>query len=67
MDRSGAYVLRQDADSIVTIGLARRCIVQISYAIGVLEHLSILFTFFGNPVDCEEEFSFQALYDFYHS
>jgi S-adenosylmethionine synthetase len=37
VDRSGAYIVRQAAKSIVANGLARRCIVQVSYAIGVPE------------------------------
>ncbi|KAI3896808.1 hypothetical protein MKW98_009661 [Papaver atlanticum] len=41
VDRSGAYIVRQAAKSIVAAGLARRCIVQVSYAIGVPEPLSI--------------------------
>ncbi|KAE8681810.1 S-adenosylmethionine synthase 1 [Hibiscus syriacus] len=35
VDRSGAYIVRQAAKSVVASGLARRCIVQVSYAIGV--------------------------------
>uniref|UniRef100_A0A9I9DTQ5 S-adenosylmethionine synthase n=2 Tax=Cucumis melo TaxID=3656 RepID=A0A9I9DTQ5_CUCME len=41
VDRSGAYIVRQAAKSIVASGLARRCIVQVSYAIGVPEPLSV--------------------------
>nr|GEV93853.1 S-adenosylmethionine synthase 3 [Tanacetum cinerariifolium] len=41
VDRSGAYIVRQAAKSIVASGLARRCIVQVSYAIGVAEPLSV--------------------------
>ncbi|KAJ6390311.1 hypothetical protein OIU77_024516 [Salix suchowensis] len=41
VDRSGAYIVRQAAKSIVANGLARRCIVQVSYAIGVPEPLSV--------------------------
>lgn len=41
MDRSGAYIVRQAAKSVVASGLARRCIVQVSYAIGVPEPLSV--------------------------
>ncbi|KAI8025150.1 S-adenosylmethionine synthase 2 [Camellia lanceoleosa] len=33
VDRSGAYIVRQAAKSIVASGLARRCIVQVSYVI----------------------------------
>merc|ERR1719502_1439299 len=41
VDRSGAYIVRQAAKSVVAAGLARRCIVQVSYAIGVPEPLSV--------------------------
>ncbi|CAK9182812.1 unnamed protein product [Ilex paraguariensis] len=41
VDRSGAYIARQAAKSVVTSGLARRFIVQDSYAIGMQEPLSV--------------------------
>ena len=41
VDRSGAYIARQAAKSVVAAGLARRCLVQVSYAIGVPEPLSV--------------------------
>lgn len=41
VDRSGAYIVRQAAKSVVASKLARRCIVQVSYAIGVPEPLSV--------------------------
>ena len=41
VDRSGAYIARQAAKSIVAAGLARRALFQISYAIGVAEPLSV--------------------------
>ena len=41
VDRSGAYISRQAAKSVVAAGLARRCLFQISYAIGVAEPLSV--------------------------
>ncbi|KAK1292232.1 S-adenosylmethionine synthase 1 [Acorus calamus] len=47
VDRSGAYVVRQAAKSIVASGLARRCIVQVSYAIGVPEPLSVFVDTYG--------------------
>nr|XP_009400237.1 PREDICTED: S-adenosylmethionine synthase 5-like [Musa acuminata subsp. malaccensis] len=47
VDRSGAYIARQAAKSIVANGLARRCIVQISYAIGVPEPLSVFVDTYG--------------------
>ncbi|KAI4335064.1 hypothetical protein L6164_013746 [Bauhinia variegata] len=47
VDRSGAYIVRQAAKSIVANGLARRCIVQVSYAIGVPEPLSVFVETYG--------------------
>ncbi|CAG0914443.1 unnamed protein product [Notodromas monacha] len=41
VDRSGAYAARWVAKSLVKAGLCRRCLVQVSYAIGVSEPLSI--------------------------
>ncbi len=37
----GAYIARQAAKSVVASGLAKRCLVQISYAIGVAQPLSV--------------------------
>jgi S-adenosylmethionine synthetase len=42
VDRSAAYAARYVAKNIVASGLARRCTVQIAYAIGVLEPVSLL-------------------------
>merc|ERR550532_3549392 len=41
VDRSGAYIARWIAKSLVKAGLAKRCLVQVSYAIGVAEPLSV--------------------------
>jgi len=41
VDSTRAYIARQAAKSNAANGLARRCIVQISYAIGVAEPLFI--------------------------
>jgi len=41
VDRSAAYVSRYLAKNIVAAGLARRCTIQLSYAIGVSEPLSL--------------------------
>jgi S-adenosylmethionine synthetase len=41
VDRSAAYAARWVAKSLVNAGLAKRCLVQLSYAIGVAEPLSI--------------------------
>ncbi len=41
VDRSAAYVTRYLAKNIVAAGIARRCTIQLAYAIGVAEPLSI--------------------------
>jgi len=41
VDRSGAYAARWIAKSLCAAGLCQRCLVQVSYAIGVAEPLSI--------------------------
>ena len=41
VDRSAAYVTRYLAKNVVAAGLARRCTIQIAYAIGVAEPLSL--------------------------
>ena len=47
VDRSAAYAARYVAKNIVASGLATKCEIQISYAIGVAEPTSILFETFG--------------------
>ena len=47
VDRSGAYAVRQVAKSIVAAGLAKRCEVQVAYAIGVARPVSIMVETFG--------------------
>jgi S-adenosylmethionine synthetase len=47
VDRSGTYATRWVARNLVDAGLARRCEVQVAYAIGVAEPVSILVDTFG--------------------
>lgn len=47
VDRSAAYLARWIAKSLVTAGLARRALVQLSYAIGVAEPLSMFVETYG--------------------
>ena len=47
VDRSAAYAGRYVAKNIVAAGLASRCLVQVSYAIGVAEPTSIMVDTFG--------------------
>lgn len=51
VDRSAAYVTRYLAKNVVAAGLARRCTIQISYAIGVAEPLSIYVDLHGTGKD----------------
>jgi len=47
VDRSGAYIVRQAAKSVVAAGLARRALVQVSYSIGIAEPLSVFVDTYG--------------------
>jgi len=55
VDRSGAYAARWVAKSIVASGLARRALVQVSYAIGVKEPLSLYVNTYGTGKISDEE------------
>jgi S-adenosylmethionine synthetase len=55
VDRSGAYAARWIAKSIVAAGLAARALVQVSYAIGVPEPLSIFVDTYGSGTKSDEE------------
>ena len=55
VDRSAAYAARYVAKSLVAAGLATRCEVQISYAIGVAEPTSISVNTFGSSKMPEQE------------
>jgi len=54
VDRSGAYAARWVAKNLVASGLARRCEVQVAYAIGVAEPVSIRVDAFGTGSKDEE-------------
>jgi S-adenosylmethionine synthetase len=47
VDRSAAYAARYVAKNVVAAGLARRCMVQVSYAIGVARPTSVMLTTYG--------------------
>ena len=47
VDRSAAYAMRHVAKNIVAAGLARRCEVQVAYAIGVARPVSLMVNTFG--------------------
>jgi len=54
VDRSAAYAARWVAKTIVAAGLARRCEVQLAYAIGVVDPVSVLVETFGTGAVAEE-------------
>ncbi|WP_018974758.1 methionine adenosyltransferase [Rudaea cellulosilytica] len=55
VDRSAAYAARYVAKNIVAAGLADRCEIQVSYAIGVAEPTSISVTTFGTGKISDEK------------
>lgn len=55
VDRSAAYMLRFIAKNIVANGYAKKCEIQVSYAIGMKEPLSICVNTFGTGAIEEEE------------
>lgn len=57
VDRSAAYMARYVAKNIVAAGLADRCEVQVSYAIGVAEPTSVAIETFGTAKIPEERLS----------
>jgi len=54
VDRSAAYACRYLAKNVVAAGLAERCTLQISYAIGVSDPLSLYVELHGNPYQVDE-------------
>ncbi len=54
VDRSAAYAARYVAKNVVAAGLARRCEVQIAYAIGVAQPVSVLVDTFGTGVVADD-------------
>ena len=55
MDRSAAYAARYIAKNIVAAGLAEKCEIQLAYAIGVAEPVSIRVDTFGTGKVAEDE------------
>jgi S-adenosylmethionine synthetase len=55
VDRSAAYMGRYIAKNVVAAGLARRCEVQVSYAIGVADPTSVMVETFGTATVPEEK------------
>jgi S-adenosylmethionine synthetase len=54
VDRSAAYAARYLAKNVVAAGLAERCTIQISYAIGIAHPLSVYVELHGTGADVEE-------------
>jgi S-adenosylmethionine synthetase len=57
VDRSAAYMARYIAKNIVAAGLAKRCEVQLAYAIGMADPVSVLVDSFGTSVIPDERLS----------
>jgi S-adenosylmethionine synthetase len=55
VDRSAAYASRYVAKNIVAAGLASKCLVQISYAIGVAQPTSVMVTTYGTGKVSDEK------------
>ncbi|GGJ26109.1 methionine adenosyltransferase [Neoroseomonas lacus] len=54
VDRSAAYAARYVAKNVVAAGLAEKCTMQVSYAIGVSKPLSVYFDLHGSGRDVDE-------------
>ena len=57
VDRSASYAARYVAKNIVKAGLAKKCEVQIAYAIGIASPVSVMIDTFGTAVCPEEKIS----------
>lgn len=55
VDRSAAYAARYVAKNIVAAGLARKCEIQLAYAIGVAKPVSLLVDTFGTGIVSDDE------------
>src|SRR5476651_2059118 len=57
VDRSAAYAARYVAKNVVAAGLASKCLVQVSYAIGVAKPTSVMVTTYGTGRISDEKLS----------
>jgi len=66
VDRSAAYAARWAAKNVVAAGLAERCEIELSYAIGVAEPMSILVDTFGTGAISEDKLAvaLRKVFDF---
>jgi len=55
VDRSASYMARHIAKNVVANGLAKKCEIQLSYAIGVAKPVSVFVDTFGTAIIPEEE------------
>jgi S-adenosylmethionine synthetase len=55
VDRSAAYAARYVAKNIVAAGLAKKCEIQLAYAIGVAKPVSVMVDTFGTGVISDSE------------
>jgi len=55
VDRSAAYMTRYLAKNVVAAGLAKKCEIQLAYAIGVAKPVSVMVDTFGTGVISEEK------------
>ena len=66
VDRSAAYAARHAALNVVAAGLAKRCQIQLAYAIGVAKPVSILVETFGTGIVSDERLceAVEKVFDF---
>ena len=55
MDRSAAYMARHVAKNIVAAGLAKKCQIELAYAIGVARPVSVFVDTYGTGVIADEK------------
>jgi len=58
VDRSAAYAARYAAKNIVAAGLAKKCEIQLAYAIGVAKPISIMIDTFGTGTIADEKIAY---------
>lgn len=63
VDRSAAYMMRYLAKNIVASGLAKKCLLQVSYAIGIADPISLCVDTFGTGDDKKIENAILDLID----
>jgi S-adenosylmethionine synthetase len=66
VDRSACYMARHVAKNVVAAGLAKKCEIQVAYAIGVAEPVSLLVDTFGTGIvpDTKLSSTLRELFDF---